>query len=119
MATLKVFHYPRCSTCVKALRHLDAKGLSYTAIDISKKAPSRSELKKMLSSYEGNIRKLFNTSGKLYRELDMKTKIAKSSEKELLSLLAEEGMLVKRPFVLGEDVSLVGFREAEWKEQGL
>ena len=116
MSALTVYSYPKCSTCTKAVRYLDSLGVDYSLIDISNKGPSQKELRTMLKAYDGALRKLVNTSGKRYRELDMKTKITTTSERELIAMLAKDGMLVKRPFVLGDDVALVGFREAEWQE---
>jgi len=111
---MKLYIYPKCSTCRKAIKYLSDKDTSVETVDISTTPPSKSELKKMLNAYEGNIRKLFNTSGMQYRELNMKEKLATLSDDEAISLLSETGMLVKRPFLLGKEVALVGFKQAEW-----
>ncbi|MCL4151833.1 UNVERIFIED_CONTAM: hypothetical protein GTU68_017854 [Idotea baltica] len=108
---MKIYHYPTCSSCKKTLKILDEKSVSYNAIDISEKAPSIKELKTMLKAYEGNIRKLFNTSGKIYREGGYKDKLDHLSVDEALKILANQGMLVKRPFILANSLSFVGFNQ--------
>ena len=115
MASLKVYQYKKCSTCVKALKFLDKKGVSYEAIDITEKPPTKKELKAMLDQYDGQLRKLFNTSGVLYREMKVKDKLPKMTEKEALDLLSRNGKLVKRPFVISNQLGRVGFKEEEWK----
>lgn len=114
---LKVYHYPKCSTCKKALAWLDQQGLAYTEEDIKAKPPTQKQLKEMLKFYEGELRRLFNTSGMDYRALGLKDKIPSMPEKEAFELLRSNGMLVKRPFVLGDNVGAVGFREKEWAEK--
>ena len=111
----KIYEYPKCSTCRKALKWLDAKGIEYTKIDITEKPPTKTELKKMLAHYDGEIRRLFNTSGIQYRELKIKDKLPKMSAAEAIDLLSSNGKLVKRPFVLTKDAGAVGFKEDEWK----
>ena len=113
---MKLYIHPRCSTCKKALKFLDEKNLNYTTVDITEHPPSKQELKKMLHHLNGNIRKLFNTSGQLYRELGLKDKLSSMNEEQALLLLTENGMLVKRPFLLTDDVGLVGFRLQAWQE---
>ncbi|WP_413586148.1 arsenate reductase family protein [Bdellovibrio sp. HCB274] len=116
---LKVYEYAKCSTCVKALKFLDGKKVSYQKLPIVDKAPSQTELKKMLAALKargGSIKNLFNTSGVMYKEMKMSEKLPTMSEAEALKLLSENGKLVKRPFVLGDDVALVGFKEDEWKK---
>jgi arsenate reductase (glutaredoxin) len=110
---MKVYIYPNCSTCKQALKYLDSEGIAYDVIDISERAPSKSELKKMYEAVDGDVRKLFNTSGKLYREGGYKDTIKTMSSKEVFDLLSSEGMLVKRPFVISESVQFVGFGEAQ------
>ena len=113
---MKLYHYPKCSTCRKAIKFLNHNGLEYQAVDISQQAPTKSELAAMLRGYGGEVRKLFNTSGLLYREMKLKDKLAHMSDQEAIALLAANGMLVKRPFLLGDEGDgLVGFREAEWQ----
>ena len=114
MASVKVYQHPRCSTCKKAISFLEKKRVRYDVVDITEKPPTKTELKKMLA-IRGEIKKLFNTSGEHYRKLRLKDKLPKMSETEALTLLAGNGMLVKRPFVLKGSKGLVGFREDEWK----
>jgi len=112
---MKLYQYPKCSTCRKAVKFLDAKGVNYESIDITMTPPSTSELQKMLLSM-GDIKKLFNTSGVQYRELDMKTRLPKMTDDEAIELLSENGKLIKRPFLIGEDVAIVAFKEEAWAE---
>lgn len=119
--TLKVYEYKACSTCQKALKFLDKKGVEYDRIPIVDQPPSLSDLKKMLSFLKGDggsFKNLFNTSGVQYRELGVSEKIKSGmTEAEALELLSANGKLVKRPFVLGPDFGIVGFKEAEWSER--
>jgi arsenate reductase len=115
MKKLKVYEYSGCSTCKKALKFLDSRAVAYEKIDITTQPPTSKELKEMLG-FKGDIRKLFNTSGLVYKEMKLSTKLPDMNEKEALTLLAKNGRLVKRPFVLGDGWGTVGFREEEWKE---
>lgn len=119
MAKLKFYYYSRCNTCRNAKKYLDQKDIHYELIDISERSPSQSDLKKVLKACDGDIRRLFNTSGQLYRSMNVKELIKSEGEKDLLKLLSSNGMLVKRPVLVGADVALVGFKEAEWKASGL
>ncbi|MBX2987017.1 MAG: arsenate reductase family protein [Bdellovibrionaceae bacterium] len=112
---MKVYEYPKCSTCVKALKFLDRKKVGYDRVDITVNPPSKAELKKMLKVYEGDLKRLFNTSGVQYRELKIADRLKGMSEDEALDLLAGNGRLVKRPFVLTGASGVVGFKEDEWK----
>jgi len=112
---LKVYEYLGCGTCKKALKHLDSKKVNYEKIPIRDRPPKKSELKKMLQIYDGNINRLFNTSGKDYRELNVKEKIKKLSQSQLLDLLAKNGNLIKRPFIISGNKGVIGFKEDEWK----
>ena len=112
---LEVYQYARCGTCRKAIRFLDDLGIEYSTRDITETPPSVSELRAMLDYCNGEIRKLFNTSGRMYRELNMKDRLPSMSTGEALDLLSRNGMLVKRPFLLTEDTGLVGFREEAWR----
>lgn len=114
---VKFYGYSKCDTCRKALKFLEARGVKVESLDITATPPSKAELKKMLKAQGGNLKKLFNTSGQVYREKKISEKLPSLSETEALDLLAATGKLVKRPFVLVGDKGLVGFREAEWKEQ--
>lgn len=115
MKTWKVYEYAGCSTCRKALKFLDARKIPYEKHDITSIPPSPAELKAMLKQVR-DVRKLFNTSGLVYKEMRLSEKLPGMSEKEALDLLAHNGRLVKRPFVLGSDFGLVGFKEEEWKK---
>ncbi len=117
---LKVYEYSNCSTCKKALKFLDAKGAKYEAIPIVDQPPTAGELKKMLGYLKtsgGSFKNLFNTSGVQYRELSIADKIkAGMTESEAIALLAKNGKLIKRPFLLSDSAGLVGFKEDEWKK---
>ncbi len=106
--------YPRCSTCKKARNWLDAKGIRYTFRDIKLDPPTAGELRSWSEKSGLPLRKFFNTSGLLYRELGLKDRLPSMNDEEMLSLLASDGMLVKRPLLIDGDLVLVGFREAEW-----
>ncbi|KYG69261.1 ArsC family transcriptional regulator [Bdellovibrio bacteriovorus] len=116
---LKVYEYAKCSTCVKALKFLDAKKVKYEKLPIVDKAPSQKELKEMLAALKergGSLRNLFNTSGVMYKEMKLSEKLSDMTEAEAIKLLSENGKLVKRPFVISNDTHLVGFKEDEWKK---
>lgn len=109
-----IYVYGKCSTCKDALRFLKDRGVKFTEKEITTKPPSIAELKQMLQYKEGNLKKLFNTSGLLYKEMQMKEKLESLSVDEALKVLNQHGMLVKRPFLLGSDFGLLGFKESEW-----
>ncbi len=109
--------YPRCTTCQKAQKWLDAHGIKYDWRDIKTSNPSYDELKAWLALSGLPIKKLFNTSGLQYKALNLKDKLPAMSEEDCLRLLATDGMLVKRPLLIGEDFALVGFREPEWEQR--
>lgn len=113
---MKLYQYPNCSTCRKAIKYLDQLGLQYESINITEQPPTKAELTLMLASYSGNIRKLFNTSGLQYRELNMKEKLADMSDKEAIDLLSGNGKLIKRPFLIGDTKGIVAFKEESWAE---
>ena len=108
------YQYKNCDSCRKARKFLKARGIEFEAIDITVQPPSVDELTVMLDHQNGELRKLFNTSGLQYRELEMKDRLPNMSKDEALALLASNGKLIKRPFLLSGDVGLVGFKEAEW-----
>lgn len=114
MKKWKVYEYGGCSTCKKALKFLEAKKIPFEKIDITETAPSPTELKIMLGHVQ-DLRKLFNTSGLVYKEMKLSEKLPTMSEKEALALLAKNGRLVKRPFVLGDGFGMVGFKEEQWE----
>lgn len=109
--------YPKCSTCQKAKIWLDENNKVYTERHIVEDRPSYDELKEWYLKSGLPLKKFFNTSGLLYKEMNLKDKLPAMSEEEQLKLLATNGMLVKRPLIVSEDAVLVGFREAEWKEK--
>ena len=116
MAEVKVYSYSKCSTCVKALKYLDGLGLKTKVVDITEKPPSKNELKSMLKSYQGELRRLFNTSGQVYRQMGLKDKMKDMTEAEAFNLLSQNGKLVKRPFLLKGPKGLVGFKQEEWDQ---
>ena len=109
--------YPRCTTCQKAKKWLEGHNVEYTARHIVEENPSYDELKEWYEKSGLPLKKFFNTSGQLYKEMQLKDKLASMSEDEQLRLLASNGMLVKRPIVLEGEKVLVGFKEAEWEEK--
>lgn len=108
--------YPKCSTCKKALKWLEENEVSFTKRHIVEENPSEQELTEWYHKSGLPLKKFFNTSGNLYKEMHLKDKLPQMSEEEQLSLLATNGMLVKRPLVVGEDFVLTGFKEAEWEQ---
>ena len=114
---MKVYCYSRCTTCKKALKWLDDKGVSYEQIDIKTDHPDEAALRKIHARSGLPLKRFFNTSGLPYREMGLSKKLPEMSEDEQFALLATDGMLVKRPLVVGEDVVLVGFKEEEWNEK--
>lgn len=110
-------YYPKCSTCQKAKKWLDAQGISYTERHIVEENPTYEELKEWQARSALPLKKFFNTSGMLYKEMQLKDKLPQMSEDEQLKLLATNGMLVKRPVIVDGDTVLTGFREKEWEEK--
>ena len=109
--------YPSCSTCQKAKKWLDAKGIAYTDRHIKEQNPTYEELKAWQEKSGFPLKKFFNTSGLLYKSMNLKEKLPAMTEDEQLRLLATDGMLVKRPILVTEDTVLVGFKESEWEKQ--
>lgn len=109
--------YPKCTTCQKAKKWLDEHHITYTDRHIVEENPSYEELKQWYERSGLPLKKFFNTSGLLYKEMQLKDKMPAMSEEEQLKLLATNGMLVKRPLIVENDVVLTGFREAEWTEK--
>lgn len=106
--------YPKCTTCQKARKWLDDNKIEYELRDIKLQNPTLEELTKWYNKSGLPLKKFFNTSGLLYKSLDLKNKLPEMSESEMLKLLASDGMLVKRPLLIGDNFVLVGFKEAEW-----
>lgn len=110
--------YPKCSTCKKAKKWLDEHGVDYVDRHIVEDNPSAEELAQWHAMTDFSVRRFFNTSGMLYREQNIKAKLdAGMTDDEAYQLLATNGMLVKRPLIIGDDFVLVGFKETQWKEQ--
>ena len=114
---MKIYCYSRCSTCKKALAWLDERGIKYELLDIKEQHPTEEELRRFHGKSGLPLKKFFNTSGMIYREMELSKKLPTMSEDEQYALLATDGMLVKRPLVEGDDFVLTGFREKEWKEK--
>ena len=111
---IKFICYPRCTTCQKAKKWLDDNKIEYEIRDIKLDNPKLDELSEWHKKSGLPLKKFFNTSGLLYKSLDLKNEIPGMTEDEMLKLLASDGMLVKRPLVIGDDFVLVGFKESEW-----
>ena len=108
--------YPKCSTCKRAKKWLDEHNIKYTDRDIKLDNPSFEELKDWYGKSGLPLKKFFNTSGLIYRDLGLKDKLENMSENEQLTLLSGDGMLVKRPLVISENTVLIGFKEKEWEK---
>ncbi len=107
--------YPRCTTCQKAQKWLERKGIEYELRNIKEQNPTVPELTQWLAASKAPVRRFFNTSGLLYKTMGLKDKLAAMPEAEQLSLLATDGMLVKRPLLIAADQVLIGFKEDEWE----
>lgn len=108
--------YPKCTTCQKAKRWLENSGVSYTDRHIKEENPTETELREWYEKSGLPLKKFFNTSGNLYKEMNLKEKLPSMSEEEQIQLLATDGMLVKRPILVTKDMVLVGFKEEEWEK---
>ena len=106
--------YPKCTTCQKAKKWLESQGIAYTERNIAEENPTYAELKEWYKKSGLPLKRFFNTSGLLYKSMQLKDKLPEMSEEEQLKLLATDGMLVKRPLVVDGDNVLTGFKEAEW-----
>ena len=112
---IKVYCYSKCTTCKKALKWLDENQVEYKLIDIKEDHPDEKTLRKLYKKSGLPLRKFFNTSGMLYREMELSKKLPDMSEDDMFKLLASDGMLVKRPLLITKDKVLLGFKEADWK----
>ena len=110
----KFICYPKCTTCQRAKKWLDDNNIEYELRDIKLDNPTLKELTEWYKKSGLPLKKFFNTSGLLYKSLDLKNKLPTMTENEMLKLLATDGMLVKRPIIIGADFVLVGFKEVEW-----
>ncbi|NLY47258.1 MAG: arsenate reductase family protein [Tissierella sp.] len=106
--------YPKCSTCKKAKKYLEENNIEFEERNIKEDNPSVDELKEWIHKSNYEIKRFFNTSGILYREMNLKDKLPEMTEDEIIELLATDGMLVKRPILIGEETVLVAFKENEW-----
>jgi arsenate reductase len=111
--------YPKCTTCAKAKKWLDENDIEYTERDIKSENPTVDELRAWYQKSGLPLKKFFNTSGLLYKSMDLKNKLPQMTDEEMLKLLSTDGMLVKRPLLIGDDFVLVGFKEIEWTEKVL
>lgn len=114
---MEIYHYSKCSTCKKALKFLNDRQISYQAKDLKEERPSKEDLKQWFLQSKLPLKRFFNTSGQVYKELALKDKLPALSEDEQLLLLSQNGMLIKRPLLVTPDYVLVGFKESEWEEK--
>ena len=112
--TMKIYTYKLCSTCKKAIQYLNEKNIDFTIYPIRETPPSVTELKRMLSAYNQNIKRLLNTSSKDYRDIGLKDRLDSMDDEAVFELLQTNGNLVKRPFLISDDIQLVGFKPDEW-----
>ena len=112
---MRVFAYANCDTCRKALKFLAERKIAHEVVAIREQPPTVAELRAMLGHVGGDLRRLFNTSGRDYQELNLKERLRKLSSEEALALLAGNGNLVKRPFALTASAGVIGFQSAEWE----
>lgn len=116
MIMIKVYCYSKCSTCKKALKWLDDRGVAYEKIDLKENNPGEEELREYHAKSGLPLKRFFNTSGMIYRDMELSKKLPAMSDDEQFALLASDGMLVKRPLLVKGDTVLTGFREKEWEE---
>ena len=116
----KLYYYPNCGTCKKAIKFLDAKNIEYTLVHLVEHTPTLEDLMELFEIGKYPLKKFFNTSGKKYRELELKDKVGNFTEIEAFTLLASEGMLIKRPILYLQEADkkdmMIGFKEADWEE---
>ena len=108
--------YPKCTTCKKAQAWLEEKGIEYTLRNIKEENPTQDELRAWYKMSGQELKKFFNTSGLLYKSMELKSKLPSMTEDEMIELLSTDGMLVKRPLLITEDNVLIGFKEPQWAE---
>ena len=112
---VKIYCYPKCTTCQRATKYLDAKSVEYDYINIKENNPDKETLRSLWQKSGLELKKFFNTSGILYREMELSKKLPSMSDEEKLDLLSTDGMLVKRPILVTEKSVLVGFKESQWE----
>lgn len=113
---IKIYCYPRCTTCQRALKWLDGKSVEYECINIKEDNPDKETLRALWQKSGLDLKKFFNTSGILYREKGLSQKLPQMSDEEKLDLLSSDGMLVKRPILITKNSVCVGFKEGEWEK---
>ena len=113
---MEFIYYPKCSTCIKALKHLESKGLTFTKRDIVNETPTQEELLIWIQQYNQGMKPFFNTSGLVYKEMNLKEKINDMNAMEAASLLSSNGMLIKRPLLISENQIIIGYKEAVYNE---
>lgn len=113
---MKIYCYPKCTTCQRAIKWLDSKSIEYELINIKENNPDKETLRTLWQKSGLELKKFFNTSGILYREMELSKKLPAMNNEEKLDLLATDGMLVKRPIFITENAVLVGFKESEWEK---
>ena len=114
---LKVYCYSKCTTCKKALKWLDEHSIEYDLLDIKTDHPDEETLRKYHAMSGLPLKRFFNTNGQIYRDMELSKKLPTMSEDEQLALLSTDGMIVKRPLLVGDDFVFTGFKEAEWEEK--
>ena len=114
---MKVFAYSKCSTCMKSLKLLEVQNVEFEELAIKEENPTYEELKEWYTMSGLPLKKFFNTSGMIYKQMNLKDKLKEMTEDDQLKLLATDGMLVKRPLVIGDNFVLTGFKEKEWEEK--
>lgn len=112
-----LIEYPKCSTCQKAKKFLQEHEITFQDRNIVEERPTEEEIKNWIATYHLDIKKLFNTSGLLYKKLQLKEKLETFTQEEKIKLLASDGMLVKRPILIGENIFLNGFKQKDWEEK--
>lgn len=113
---MKIYCYPKCTTCQRAIKWLDSKSIEYELINIKENNPDKETLRTLWQKSGLELKNFFNTSGILYREMELSKKLPAMNDEEKLDLLATDGMLVKRPIFITENTVLVGFKESEWEK---
>lgn len=117
MGTILFIQYPKCSTCRKAAKWLEENNIDVNSRDITKENPTKDELSAWIKRSTLPIARFFNTSGRIYKENNLKEKVKTAADNELLDILASDGMVVKRPIIVADDFILVGFNEEEWSNK--
>ena len=112
----KIYCYPKCTTCQRAIKWLNSKAVEYQIIDIKENNPDKETLRSLWQKSGLELKKFFNTSGLLYKQMQLSQKLAAMTDEQKLDLLSSDGMLVKRPILITQETVLVGFKESEWND---